>query len=78
MAGIKNALINDPGASWLSFKPRKLVIPDILDAPGVVLEDFDRLSVAFGLSLIQVGEFAKGKITEVGGGKITVRGCPGC
>ncbi len=53
---LENELLYHPNASWFHFVPRKLAVPDILDVPGVVQDDFDRLSVAFGLSFVNVGK----------------------
>jgi len=76
---LEKELIYHPNASWFHFKPRKLEVPEILIAPGVVKEDFDRLSVAFGLSFLQVGEFIRGrplgKNKPKGNGK---KRCDGC
>ena len=75
---LQSKLISHPNASWFKFKPRKLEVPDILSAPGVIKDDFDRLSVAFGLSFIRVGEIVravKAPPLKVTGPK---RVCPGC
>lgn len=45
----------DPNASWVHAKPRKLSVPDRLDAKGIADADYDRLSVAYGLSLMRMG-----------------------
>jgi hypothetical protein len=56
---LEDHLLSHPNASWFRFKPRRLEVPDILDAPGVVKDDFDRLSVAFGLSFVRVAQCVK-------------------
>lgn len=43
------------GVSWLKATARPLAIPNNLQAPGLIREDYDRLSVAFGLSFLEVG-----------------------
>ncbi len=42
------------GCSWLKANPRSLEIPAKLIAPGLPSADYDRLSVAFGLSFLEV------------------------
>lgn len=48
-----------PGVSWLNAKVRPLEKPNNLQAPSLAREDYDRLSVAFGLSFLEVGEIVK-------------------
>lgn len=43
-----------PGCSWLSAVARSLQVPSILIAPGLPDSDYDRLSVAFGLSFLEI------------------------
>ncbi len=74
---LEEQLLNHPNASWFRFKPRKLEVPDILNAPGVIKEDFDRLSVAFGLSFVRVGKCAK-KVTPPPPPPSKNTACPGC
>lgn len=45
----------DPNASWVHAKPRKLSVPDRLESKGIADADYDRLSVAYGLSLMRMG-----------------------
>lgn len=48
-----------PGYTWLKAEPRTIELPSNLVAPGVVRADFDRLTVAYGLSFVNVGEVTK-------------------
>lgn len=43
-----------PGCSWLSAISRSLQVPSNLRAPGLPSRDYDRLSVAFGLSFLEI------------------------
>jgi len=47
------------GVSWLKATARPLAIPNNLQAPGLIREDYDRLSVAFGLSFLEVGSIVR-------------------
>jgi hypothetical protein len=47
------------GVSWLKAAARPLAVPHNLQAPGLVREEYDRLSVAFGLSFLEVGSIVK-------------------
>jgi hypothetical protein len=59
------------GISWISTTKRELVKPSNLQAPGLLTQDFDRLSVAYGLSTSsRIGEFKK---AQFGGGIRTLR-----
>lgn len=48
-----------PGYSWLKATTRPLEVPRNLVAPGLPSTDYDRLSVAFGLSFLEVKEITK-------------------
>lgn len=48
-----------PGCTWLKAVPRPLEIPRRLLAPGLSQQEYDRLSVAFGLSFLDVSEVIK-------------------
>lgn len=48
-----------PNCTWLSAQPRNLVVPTDLEAPGLIQNDYDRLSVAYGLSFLDVGKIVK-------------------
>ena len=52
-------MANFPGCSWLSASARVLQKPDGLVAPGLADRDYDRLSVAYGLSFLDVNEVLK-------------------
>jgi hypothetical protein len=59
---LPEALREFNGFTWLSAKGRELVIPNDLRADGLARADFDRLSVAYGLSMLSlssVGEAQK-------------------
>jgi hypothetical protein len=56
---LEDELRNFPGCSWLAAKSRTLEIPKDLIAPGLAREDYDRLSVAYGLSFLDVGKIVK-------------------
>lgn len=43
------------GYTWLKMSPRHINLPENLRAPSLLREDYDRLSVAYGLSLIELG-----------------------
>ena len=45
--------------SWMRVSFRTLNKPSNLDAPGLSRMDFDRLSVAYGLSFLDVGKVVK-------------------
>ena len=47
------------GFSWLAMRPMALVMPHHLRADGVADRDFDRLSVAYGLSTLQMESMEK-------------------
>jgi hypothetical protein len=58
-ASLKARLQRTPGCTWLSAQARRLAMPTNLTAPGVAHTDYDRLSVAYGLSQLNPGSFAK-------------------
>jgi hypothetical protein len=47
------------GYGWLSATVRPIQLPKILEAPRLDRQEFDRLSVAFGLSFLEVGDVIK-------------------
>ena len=53
---LKKELAFIPNTTWLKAEKRELVKPSNLIAPGLSYLDFDRLSVAFGLSFLDVGK----------------------
>ena len=58
-AGLEKLVQHPPGFSWLSVQPWQLGFPKDLIAEGVSPDDFDRLSVAYGLSKLEVGKVTK-------------------
>ena len=48
-----------PGHTWLAAEMRTIQLPRILEAPRLNRKEFDRLSVAFGLSFLEVGDVIK-------------------
>jgi len=56
-AALKSRLQQTEGCSWLNVRPRELVLPTNMNAPGVAHGDYDRLSVAYGLSQLNPGAF---------------------
>lgn len=57
---LKETLNNHPSLyEWMRVKVRPLELPKRLDAPGLVRNDFDRLSVAYGLSFLNLGKVLK-------------------
>lgn len=58
-AALKTTLQQTPNCTWLSAKPRELALPTNLVAPGVSSADYDRLSVAYGLSQLNPGAFER-------------------
>lgn len=53
---LEQELANFPGTNWLKAIKRALVKPTKLRADGLGDADYDRLSVAFGLSFLEVGK----------------------
>jgi hypothetical protein len=58
-AGLEKLVQHPPGFSWLSVQPWQLTFPKDLIAENVAPADFDRLSVAYGLSRLDVGKVTK-------------------
>lgn len=58
-AGLEKLVQHPPGFSWLSVQPWQLGFPKDLITDGVSPEDFDRLSVAYGLSKLEVGKVTR-------------------
>ena len=46
---------SQPNFSWIKMQPRKFAMPKKLRADGLPQSDYDRLSVAYGLSFMTVG-----------------------
>ena len=58
-SALKTGLKKAAGCTWLNANPRELVLPTNISAPGVAHGDYDRLSVAYGLSQLNVGTFER-------------------
>lgn len=58
-AMLKTEVQKTPNCSWLSAKPRELALPANIVAPGLLVADYDRLSVAYGLSQLNLGEYER-------------------
>jgi hypothetical protein len=58
-AALKTGLQKTAGCTWLNANPRELALPTNISAPGVAHGDYDRLSVAYGLSQLNVGTFER-------------------
>jgi hypothetical protein len=56
---LETKLIGFSGCTWLSAEPWQLGFPGDLDAEGTDEKDFDRLSVAYGLSKLNVGQITQ-------------------
>lgn len=59
----------EPNAAWVHAKPRQMSVPERLEAKGLATADYDRLSVAYGLSLMRVGSH-----TRSDGGRVPISG----
>ncbi|GBO87323.1 hypothetical protein [Marinobacter salsuginis] len=53
---IKEGLRHHPSLGYLRLNPKPLVLPSNIKAPGLARQDWDRLSVAYGLSFGSVGK----------------------
>lgn len=56
---LESRLSSMPGYSWLKGECWVMGVPDDLIAEGVAEHDYDRLSVAYGLSRLEVGRILK-------------------
>ena len=56
---LEQEMQNMPNCTWLTAESRPLEKPKILMAPGLPVKEYDRLSVAFGLSFLEVSEVVK-------------------
>lgn len=56
---LNNALTPQPGFPWLRAVSKTMSVPRDLIAPGVAPLDYDRLSVAYGLSRLEVGKVVR-------------------
>lgn len=77
---LKSDLLSHKNASWFKFVPQNLEVPSMLSAKGVRETDFDRLSVAFGLSFLDVGKYVREQLKTPPMGTETKnsRRCEGC
>ena len=48
-----------PGCTWLNTQPRRVELARNLEAPGLRRQEFDRLTVAYGLSFLEVGKVTR-------------------
>lgn len=56
---LETSLRNQPNCSWMKMSVRRMMTPKNLIALGLPPSDYDRLSVAYGLSLLNVGKIDK-------------------
>lgn len=57
---LRETLNNHPSLyAWMKVNVRTLLLPKRLEAPGLARNDFDRLSVAYGLSFLNLGQVLK-------------------
>lgn len=56
---LRKELREFPGCTWLNAIPRTIQVPQNLEAPGLIKKDYDRLSVAYGLSFLEVGQIVR-------------------
>lgn len=55
---LRNAMRQFEGCTWLAAQSRELAIPSDLRADGLIGSDYDRLSVAYGLSMLNLDNVA--------------------
>lgn len=58
---LTESLVKTAGFSWLSAMGRELTLPKNLVAEGLARSDFDRLSVAYGLSQLTLASSARAR-----------------
>ena len=56
---LKHELEHIQGCTWLSAVPRQLSVPDNFIAPGLEASEYDRLTVAYGLCFLNIGEIKR-------------------
>ena len=56
---LETKLVSFPSYGWLSAEPWQLGFPRDLETEGIDEKDFDRLSVAYGLSKLNVGQITQ-------------------
>ena len=54
-------LQSQPNCSWMKMVPLTIVMPRNLRAETLPTHDYDRLSVAYGLSFLEIGKIIKSK-----------------
>lgn len=52
---LQHEMLSFPNCTWLRTKPRRVEFPKNLQAPGLERGNYDRLTVAYGLSFLEVG-----------------------
>lgn len=58
-ARLQSEMQSMPGCTWLQAQPRRIELPKNLEAPGLKRADYDRLTVAYGLSFLEVGKITR-------------------
>ncbi|MCC5796756.1 MAG: hypothetical protein JJU48_05460 [Methylophaga sp.] len=53
---LREKLKRHPNCSWMKAEPRTIELPEDMEAPGVERKNYHRLSVAYGLSFLNVKE----------------------
>ena len=56
---LQNQMQSMPGYSWLRAEPRRVELPKNLEAPGLHRSNYDRMTVAYGLSFLEVGKVTR-------------------
>lgn len=56
---LEASLLSQPNCSWMKMSVRRMTTPKNLIATGLPPSDYDRLSVAYGLSFLNVGKIVK-------------------
>ncbi|WP_300338260.1 hypothetical protein [Accumulibacter sp.] len=56
---LQEEMKSHPNATWLKANPRPIQPPRNLEAPGLRHQDYDRLTVAYGLSFLEVGKITR-------------------
>lgn len=51
---LKETMKSHPSISWMKVEPRTIELPKDMGAPGLNRHDYHRLSVAYGLSFVNV------------------------
>lgn len=56
---LRKEMVSMPSFTWLQAVSRRVELPSNLEAPGLRRENFDRMTVAFGLSFLEVSKLTK-------------------